>query len=543
MKKTLALLLALVMLLSVLAGCGGKTEDPKDDGGKTPAADEKKEEDKKEEEPKDDDASEEPSDEPITITLMSNCDTIGGTGEKFIELVEEACNVKIEWMLPPSSSYEDNLQLMLLDENKPDAVIMPESWLGMQVFSDACNGGVFQDISGIVGNYENIMAHTADVSWDALDIFNDGRIWGMPRSTVCRADGFAMPKGFLENLGIEYKDGDILTKDEFFDILYALTYDDPDGNGIDDTYGLSGYVTAAGDLWTCLPHIFGFSSIAAGAWREYNGKIDCINYSKELPNFKEFLEFANKCWEAGVIDPDAFSIDQPTSQDHWKSHISNCQEMYGGNMTIKEDEEDPYAVQTYIAGIVPNEGDTYGWGQFGTGIWWFWGITSQCEHPEKVLEIFDYVLSDDMHVNLNARGVEGYNFTIDENGIYDFSLNDALSDDEKNNNPIAVMVRRCDDPDFFVSKSYTKEQRDYINQCVQYSLDYYQPSLDRGYKPPIADDAVFIEYQAYMIDEINKIIAGQEPIEHWDEVLDGWYEAGGTQYYEQMIEYINSFEG
>jgi hypothetical protein len=77
---------------------------------------------------------------------------------------------------------------------------------------------------------------------------------------------------------------------------------------------------------------------------------------------------------------------------------------------------------------------------------------------------------------------------------------------------------------------------------MQIGFDNYLPSLDRGYKPEIASDPVFIEYNNYMVDEINKIIAGSEPVDHWDEVLEGWYAAGGTEYYEQMRAYIASFE-
>jgi len=69
--------------------------------------------------------------------------------------------------------------MLVLSDDRPDVVILPDSWRTSDVFAESCEGGIFQDISGLLPNYENIMAHTADVSWDALDIFNDGRIWGM----------------------------------------------------------------------------------------------------------------------------------------------------------------------------------------------------------------------------------------------------------------------------------------------------------------------------------------------------------------------------
>ena len=45
-----------------------------------------------------------------------------------------------------------------------------------------------------------------------------------------------------------------------------------------------------------------------------------------------------------------------------------------------------------------------------------------------------------------------------------------------------------------------------------------------------------------MNDEINKIIIGEKPVEYWDEVLDGWYKAGGEEYVADMQAYIASME-
>ena len=45
---------------------------------------------------------------------------------------------------------------------------------------------------------------------------------------------------------------------------------------------------------------------------------------------------------------------------------------------------------------------------------------------------------------------------------------------------------------------------------------------------------------AFVAQAEAKIITGEEPIEYWDEVLDGWYAAGGDKYCEEVLAYINS---
>ena len=74
------------------------------------------------------------------------------------------------------------------------------------------------------------------------------------------------------------------------------------------------------------------------------------------------------------------------------------------------------------------------------------------------------------------------------------------------------------------------------------TFDLYWPAVDRGYKPEIATDPVFIEYKNFMIQEEAKIITGDKPVEYWDELLDGFYDAGYDKYTEEMLAYIESFQ-
>ena len=40
--------------------------------------------------------------------------------------------------------------------------------------------------------------------------------------------------------------------------------------------------------------------------------------------------------------------------------------------------------------------------------------------------------------------------------------------------------------------------------------------------------------------QISKIVVGELPVDEWDAILDGWYDAGGETYVEQMRAYIES---
>ena len=48
--------------------------------------------------------------------------------------------------------------------------------------------------------------------------------------------GIFIRKDWLENVGMEMP----TTWEDLYNVAHAFTYDDPDGNGVKDTYGLTG---------------------------------------------------------------------------------------------------------------------------------------------------------------------------------------------------------------------------------------------------------------------------------------------------------------
>ena len=544
-KRMLSCLLATALLTSVFTGCGseGKQNESKESisSSNVETSTDVKETDVKETEE---------STEPVKISILP-----AGFGDGFVEeslsgqwqkIIEEKCNVEIEWVIPPSSAYEDHLQLTLLDDEKPDVICFSNGWMSNTSFLDACKTGMFTDISGLIENYPNLMKWTSELSWEALDLFQDGRIWGFPRSTVARADGWLVKEQWLEAIGSDLKEGETITLDEFYDILYKFTYNDPDGNGINDTYGIGGY-ESNGVLFTGIDRIF-----HVGGWYDLgDGKIDSVKYSKDYDYYKQYLEFMNKCWEAGLIEPDAYALDSKAATERRKTSYGMWAEYPASMDILVEEGENPVHTEIFLPGVVV-EGDPigeYGYGEYSNNIWNFYAISSTCEHPEKVLEMVDYMLSDEQWVNLNAQSLEGVGFTMDAEGNYDFTMQNEIKAADKangtnlaHNSFITKFVRRAGAAEFFVKKSYTAAEQKRLSDLIQLTFENYWPTLDRAYVPEIAKDQAFMEYESYIKQEEAKIITGEKPVEYWDELLDGFYEAGYDKYRTEMLEYIASFE-
>ena len=82
------------------------------------------------------------------------------------------------------------------------------------------------------------------------------------------------------------------TLDEFEDLMYKFSKDDPDQNGKDDTYGLSS---------TGLNVVYGAFGLERGQWNEKDGK---LAYSSIQPEMKDALTLLAKWYKDGVIDPE-----------------------------------------------------------------------------------------------------------------------------------------------------------------------------------------------------------------------------------------------
>lgn len=90
------------------------------------------------------------------------------------------------------------------------------------------------------------------------------------------------------------------TLEKFEEIMHAFTYGDPDGNGIDDTFGASfEYISRFDLLYSAFDLISGVN--------EEDGKAE-MYYATE--KFKEFALWFKDLYDKGYIDPDFFHQDR-----------------------------------------------------------------------------------------------------------------------------------------------------------------------------------------------------------------------------------------
>ncbi|HEY0828365.1 MAG TPA: extracellular solute-binding protein [Bacilli bacterium] len=470
---------------------------------------------------------------PVKLKIMGNYNNpeLNAPDKKFVEELEKINNVTLEFDIPPATGYNERLQLMIASGDYPDIVWFPDT--ANQSFQNAVRDGILVPVNDYLASAKNLMKYSYATSWDALKANQDERIYGIPRTSVVRNDGFWVRKDWLDNVGISIPDDNEVSIDQFADILNKFTFNDPDKNGTKDTYGYAGVVSASSKV--LIPILTGPFGLTG--WQETNGKYKYMNpiYDPEAKEFKNALEYSSKLYKEGVYDPDSAVNDDTKQRERFWRGLTGVYPGFAAHYTwhLPEIQKNvPNAELTYI--FVKDENGKVKGGSLATsstGLWGFWAITKQAKSPQKAVDLLDSWLSDDIW-SIVLNGYEGFDYAV-KDGVK-VAVDKPLPVEIRRNT-----MRRAYDSDFFISFTTTKDVRDKITPWLQKSLKTVVPSKDPGFVPGTAKKPAYMDYQKVWDQTIMKIIMGQEPIDKFDELLAGWYKNGGEEYVTEMNDYIS----
>lgn len=306
MYKALAAALASAMVLGVTA-CGSEGEPSNGQGGSSPASNggEKASEDgaKGSEEAQPSGSGEQQSSEgaqsseevqkpeidmsplSISVSLTSDKDhsEANAAYDRLVKEINEYTQMDVTWHWTASGDYYKQLDLNIMSGNLSDVVIVKDD----ATFVKAAEEGVFWDLTDYIDDYDNLRTIPARIRQNAS---HNGRMYGLPRSRTLARHGFGYRLDWLNKLGLK----EPTDWQSFTDMLYAFTYNDPDGNGSDDTVGM--YLddwTGAWDImmtWFGVPNEWGVDS---------NG--DLIHKS-QTEEYKTALKAFQELYSMGVIN-------------------------------------------------------------------------------------------------------------------------------------------------------------------------------------------------------------------------------------------------
>lgn len=406
--KGLSAALAAVMLFS-MAGCGNEAATETKAETKTEVAEASTKTTTEE-------AAEAPAEAagPAEISFMApsfyGTDLNNEHSDEVIQKYEEYTGVKVNWKFEANDTYEEKLGLTLMDkDNMPMVIAISGSAMPANII-DAAKRGAFWDLTEYLTDaesYPNLAQSNPDVS-SAFQV--DGQQIGIYRARALGRFGFAYRTDWAENLGLEAPK----TVEDVYNMMYAFTYDDPDGNGADDTYGLE--MTKYTGPWNIIQTWFG----CGNEWVEKDGKLVPVHQTAE---YREALAWIRKIYEDGLIRQDWPTVDSATFSDAVKKGEAGtfCDVMDGSkriwnyftdNSVMSVTDPSVTATMTMVGAV---NGKTLATaGQNGCYVITKAGAKTE-EDVKNCLRFLDKMNDNDMRI-LADYGMEGVTFDLDDKG-------------------------------------------------------------------------------------------------------------------------------
>ena len=246
----------------------------------------------------------------------------------------------------------------------------------------------------------------------------NGRLYGIPTASAAQGDGMMMyiRKDWLDNLGLEVPK----TMEELKAVAKAFTEDDPDGNGVDDTYGLALCGADGFTYWSGMQAFFEGYGAAPGYWRdsftfiEKDGKV--LWGGALSTEMKTALADLQEMYATGALAKSFGTMDyNQLLQDVGAGVCGIYFAPRWGAMVPYIDALKSDVNAEIVAAMIPDgmgEGSSKAYIQTTPGS--FRAISSKCEHPEAVVKLMNI----SVRLLANYRNTDEQNMFVGQTGVY-----------------------------------------------------------------------------------------------------------------------------
>lgn len=345
----------------------------------------------------------------VKLTVMLRGDNTPSDDNPVIQEIRKRTGYDVDIIYVPIADYPAKLSAMIAAGTLPDIFLAK----GADVI-EFRDGGLLADLTEYMTqeNAPNILADSLDQIENAPA--NENGIYLVPKAKRTYAHNLNLRTDWLANLNMEMP----TDLDSLYNVLRAFTYDDPDGNGQNDTFGLA--VNIAADYST-FNSIFG----AFGVPVNRNIQLEDGTVTKWIkhPQFLDAIEYIRKLASEGLIDPDWATI--PTMEAFgklWNGNAGGIDFQCVGptnNWMPGRYVEDP--TPTFGFATIAGPGGKGGVPMIPPNYNEGWMIASTSQFPEEALKLADFLHSPEGD-ELVYLGVEGVMFEwIDEQaGTYKY---------------------------------------------------------------------------------------------------------------------------
>ena len=477
MKKTLALTLALLVLLTALPVATGT------------AAGEK-----------------------IRISYFA-----GGSGMPAADadvirpLIEEALGIELEWNIV-TSEYDSQLNIRLAGGTPPDIFAVNRTM--MPIFAKQ---GLLLDLEPYLDRLHYV---PQEFTQEELDRGRyAGKLYSFARRKYLNYANFHIRMDWLENLGLPVP----TTLEEYRDTLIAFTNNDPDGNGKNDTYGYTGEGLSA-----FSPFYGAYGTTVPGQFMVKDGK---VVYSTIDPATKDAIAYIKTLVEANVLDPEIMTNTSLAHQQ--KAFKGECgaiklgfweiiKTQYAEQIKALDPKADWQLIPAPIGPAGSFEGSTDAMSAPG-----YTAVSADLvDDPaklDKVLELFDFLTDPNGGARLVQYGVEGVHYNLVDGKVV---ATDKMNDLTYTFN--YQLAGRDDLPYLLVKYPYSLAQLEFSERMPL--IQTYNSLVT------IPETVTHSDIARYSEEEVIKFIYGQRSLDEWDQFVDTLFKTYNLQDYLDQAE-------
>lgn len=467
--------------------------------------------------------------EPAKLTFITvDVGRINKENNPVVQEIERRTNTKLEMSVVPGGEFSNKFSILVASDSVPDICR-----IGNYDFFQYIPQGAFMEISKLIDQYgENVKKNVPQEAWDKVK--TNGKAYAIPSYNWSGKYNFVIRQDWLDNLGIKAP----TNLDELSGMLNKFTYNDPDKNGKNDTYGLTSDTES-----TAIPNtfmvIFGAFGIMPGQYFEKDGKVYSPMVTQE---YKDAIAYITKLYKDDkVVDPDLLILKRDQA-------VQNLVQGRAGSLTcwwatpeqvlmdqMKMNMVNPNAKWTISPAIKGKNGES-GFKSAGT-VSATASIGAKCKNPEAAFKFLDYLVSDE-GAKLAMYGIKDVHYTEKDGKFEKRTEEGTKAMNEKWLDPLALVVSRID----IQAELYKVNNPTYWPYMTAARDSHIYQNLFEGITTS-ESQKLTADLTKFETEWFIKFITGKEPLSKFDEYAKQWKEKGGKEIMDSFIKEYNARYG
>ncbi|WP_248928339.1 hypothetical protein [Paenibacillus hamazuiensis] len=468
--------------------------------------------------------------------------------DPFLKMIESRFNVNIVDKVISYADYKEKYQLWAASGDLPD--VFSDDNINSEGYYSWIKQGIIRPLPSDLSKYPNVQKVLSLNDTKPLNV--DGKYYMIPRQTYLEPDQWAIEravvvrKDWLDKLGLK----DPVTYDDYLNMYKSFAQKDPDGNGKNDTIGLTFRSTSS----MLLPVAGGsFPHVINGSWVKENGKYIPYYASGQM---KTVVKQLRQMYAEGAIDPD-FAIMKPNdgyekfgqgkvgaiSVQATPNALSALRASWDKYVKDKKFEE---SVKILPVSWAAEDGSRY---RYNAVTFWsesYFSSKVSDEKMDRILQIYDYLLSDEF-MTFKRYGMEGKDYKKDgdkftitreknENGQYK-SLGSMYPSYGGLFGALAAWGQQLELEDTETARiNYGEQLWTLSHDALKYNVEKLKP-VPTNFKVELLYTPAKSKLSAInATEDVIKVMLGKDdPVTMWDNIVKG-YDSKGLQ---QAIKEVN----